>query len=107
MDSPGGCSTILCLCAVCVNIYLQPALAFWRPWSHHRGVELWKYIEEFHNDEAAAKQLNISVRTAQCYRLKTRWPKPSDVPRIIERTGGMVDWEGVYMSKPRLASAAS
>ena len=47
-------------------------------------------------DRAAAELFGISERAAESYRLGTRKPRPEVAQRIVEKTSGKVDWEGIY-----------
>lgn len=52
-----------------------------------------QFIEEI-GDEEAARIGGVTVRTAQSYRRRERYPRPDVAKRFVE-TGG-VSWEGIY-----------
>ena len=47
-------------------------------------------------DRAAAELFGITERAAESYRLGTRKPRPEVAQRIVVKTNGKVDWEGIY-----------
>lgn len=47
-------------------------------------------------DRAAAELFGITERAAESYRLGTRKPRPEVAQRIVDKTNGKVDWEGIY-----------
>lgn len=62
-------------------------------------MNLSEYIATI-GDKAAAKLFGVSERVAQSYRNGERRPRPERAQRIIDATGGKVDWAGIYMPRP-------
>jgi hypothetical protein len=48
-------------------------------------VDLAEYIRQI-GDEAAAKLLEVNVRTVRSWRYKSRWPRRKTAQRIVRRT---------------------
>lgn len=56
-------------------------------------------------DEAAAEMFGIRARTAMSYRLGERKPRPEVAQKIIDKTNGKVDWQGIYAPTESKAAA--
>lgn len=62
-------------------------------------MNLSEYIQTI-GDVAAGRLFNISPRVAKSYRLGERAPRRHRAQKIIDATGGKVDWAGIYASQP-------
>lgn len=67
-------------------------------------MNLSDYIEHI-GDEAAARLFDIPERVAKSYRLGERAPRRERAQKIIEATGGKVDWAGIYAQPKRKRAA--
>ncbi len=50
-------------------------------------------------DDIAAAQFRVTARAVASWRRYERYPRPSQAARIVEVTGGLVDYAGIY-SRP-------
>lgn len=67
-----------------------------------------KSLPEFIADvgaEEAARLFNVKQRTAESWKRRERYPRPAKAPEIIEASGGIVDYEGIYGPESRSAAA--
>lgn len=51
---------------------------------------------ELIGDKAASELFGITERAALSYRTGKRKPRPEIAQRIVEKTGGKVDWKDIY-----------
>lgn len=58
-------------------------------------MELAVFIQK-HTDEVAAQLFGVKKRTVSSWRRLERAPAPSQSLKIIEKTEGKIDWEGIY-----------
>lgn len=58
-------------------------------------MELAVYITK-NTDAKVAELLSVPIRTVRSWRRLERSPNPMQSLRIVEKTEGVVDWEGIY-----------
>lgn len=58
-------------------------------------MNLTAYIEQI-GDEAAAKLFSEKLRTVKAWRRRERKPRPKCVPKLIERSAGVLTYENIY-----------
>ena len=58
-------------------------------------MELCVYICK-RTDKKVAELLGVPIRTVQSWRRLQRSPNPVQSLKIVEKTKGVVDWEGIY-----------
>jgi len=58
-------------------------------------MELAVYIQK-HSDAKVARLLDVPVRTVAAWRRLERAPKTLQAQEIIQRSGGVVTWQGIY-----------
>lgn len=69
-------------------------------------MNLSDYIAQI-GDVAAARLFGIPERVVKSYRLGERAPRRDRAAKIIEATGGKVDWAGIYAARaPSTTEAA-
>lgn len=63
-------------------------------------MELAVYIQK-HSDQAVAELLDIPIRTVAAWRRLERAPKTLQAFNIIEKSEGVVTWQGIYQPYAR------
>ncbi|KEI71235.1 hypothetical protein [Endozoicomonas elysicola] len=63
-------------------------------------MELSVYIQK-HSDQQVAELLQVPVRTVASWRRLERAPKTLQALNIIQKSAGIVTWEGIYQPYAR------
>jgi hypothetical protein len=69
---------------------------------YHGGMStsLPKFIAAI-GDPAAAELFDVKLRTVQSWRRRERHPRAEQAARIVELSGGEVDYAGIFAPEPR------
>lgn len=68
------------------------------------NLSLPDFIAEI-GDERAAELFDVTVRTAQSWRRRERYPRPIQARLIVARSDGRVDYAGIFGEDPIRSSA--